>query len=175
MPGSTTFDATTWHTSEANSTTRHLTSLDLVEYFPNNLKLRSVFKFLDNRMVSDSAANAPIAIVLAGKNLTDEELKFKVISNKHFWMDNVTIHFDARLSESSLFHEVSEKLEKLDGKAFVFIEEIEKLPGKTPLVLQTLSDVDASKYKEPVYIFTVVDDGFDKAMGEKECTEMITK
>uniref|UniRef100_A0A914QF80 ATPase AAA-type core domain-containing protein n=1 Tax=Panagrolaimus davidi TaxID=227884 RepID=A0A914QF80_9BILA len=79
------------------------------------------------------------------------------------------------MSEAKLFSQISGELEKFDGKAFVFIEEIDKLPGRSPLVLQSLSDVDASKYKETVYILTVVDDGIDKSMDEKVCTEMITR
>uniref|UniRef100_A0AC35FKV5 ATPase AAA-type core domain-containing protein n=1 Tax=Panagrolaimus sp. PS1159 TaxID=55785 RepID=A0AC35FKV5_9BILA len=162
-----------WHISEANSTKRHLTQLDLIEYFPTNHKLRSVFNLLNNRI--EFPPPTPLAIVLAGSNVAKEELKFKEISTKHFWMENITILANRSISEAKLFSQISEELEKFDGKAFVFIEEIDKLPGRSPLVLQSLSDVDASKYKETVYILTVVDDVIDKSMDEKECTEMITR
>uniref|UniRef100_A0A914YHT3 ATPase AAA-type core domain-containing protein n=1 Tax=Panagrolaimus superbus TaxID=310955 RepID=A0A914YHT3_9BILA len=163
-----------WHISEANSTKRHLTQSDLIEYFPTNQKLRSLFHLLGNRIEFPPSQN-PLTIVLAGSNLAKEQLKFKEISSKHFWMENITILADSKMSEANLFNEISNKLEKFDGKAFVFIEEIDKLPGRTPLVLQSLSDVDASKYKETVYILTIIDNQIDKEMSEKECTEMITR
>jgi hypothetical protein len=159
---------------ETKRWSRFVSPSELIEYFPTNHKLRSLFNLLGNRIKFPSS-QTPLAIVLAGRNVTKEELKFKEISNNHFWMENITIHADSEITEAGLFNEINKKLEKHDGKAFVFIDEVDKLSGRTPLVLQSLSDVDASKYKDPVYVLTVIDDEFDKQLNEKECTEMITK
>jgi hypothetical protein len=166
-----------FHWSEAITsakTKRHLTPSDLIQYFPTNRKLRSLFNLLGSRIEFPPSQN-PLAIILAGRNLAKDELKFKEISNNHFWMENVTIHANKEITEAGLFNDITQKLDAYDGKAFVFIDEVDKLSGRTLLVLQSLSDVDASKYKEPVYVLTVIDERFDKELDDKECAEMVTK
>lgn len=163
------------HVSTANSTKRHLTPSDLLKYFPTNQRLRSVFNLLEHRIDPLNPPKTPLAIVLAGRNLTNEESIFKEITEKNFWMDNMTIQSNEKISEGLLFNAINQKLEKSNGKVFVFIDEIDKLSGKTPLVLQTLSDVDAAKFKDAVYVLTVIDENFDKQLEDKECSDIISK
>uniref|UniRef100_A0AC34QHW3 Uncharacterized protein n=1 Tax=Panagrolaimus sp. JU765 TaxID=591449 RepID=A0AC34QHW3_9BILA len=137
--------------------------------FPRDKALSTILMTFGEKIISQSttATTGPDVLTLAVCNscvaILNNSLRPALEKHLHYKVINLDVTENDK--ESEFYQKTMKSLSGVGGKAVVFINGIDKMKAKTPLVLQSISDENLANYKNAIFIFLVLDDKISRKTG----------
>jgi len=157
-------------------------SNDFEKIFPKNDYFKAVLLSAVHKILIHPDSGAATITIGLSKDYDYSSLKnslSKLFSiHLKYYMKNYVIPNEGETNEVTFYKTIMNLLGSVNGRSILFVDGIDRLEGRAPLTLQTLSDEDAAKFKNSVLILTVSDDSFkslDRYKCNKEINEFLVK
>ena len=153
-------------------------SSDFEKHFPKNRYFKGVLSSAVHKILNHPDSGAATITIGLSKDYDYDSLKgsLKKLFSKHlnYETKNHVIPNEGEKNEAAFYKKIMGLLGSVNGRSVLFIDGINRLGGRAPLALQTLSDENAAKFKNAVLILTVSDDSF-KSLDQPVCNEKVNE
>ncbi|KAE9550852.1 hypothetical protein FO519_005933 [Halicephalobus sp. NKZ332] len=151
-------------------------SNDFEKYFPKEEYLKAVFLSTLNKILVHPDSGAGTITLGFSKEYDYGFFKdsIKKLFSKYLRYEgkNYIIPEEGQQDQVLFYRKIMDLLTSVNGKTVLFIDGIDRLGGRAPLTLQTLSDEYAAEFKNCILILTIMDERF-KSLDRFKCNKEV--
>lgn len=133
---------------------------------PRDEFLRTILMNFANKIVTKSTTGPDVLTIAACNScFTSLNNSLPPVFEKYLHYRVINVDVAENEKEAEFYEKMMSLLSNVEGKAVVFINGMDRMKEKTPLVLQTISDENSAKYKNAILIFLILDDEISRQTG----------